>query len=85
MDAKDFKIDSSEHSGMPDWMLAELEVGTPKICQHCGWRRNDHFGEDLVCPCADSRHDLPVSAGGPACLSDCEQSPVQGHFLTAAL
>jgi hypothetical protein len=85
MDSKDFKLASPSPTEMPDWMLAELEVGPLKICQHCGWRRNDHFGEDLACPCADSRHGLPVAVGGPACLADCEGSPVQGHFLTAAL
>ena len=84
MDGKDFKVEAPGQDEMPDWRPAELEIGTVKICQHCGWRRNDHFGVGLACPCADSRHNSPVSVEGVECLEDCEKPLVQGHFLAAA-
>jgi hypothetical protein len=85
MDDRDLKIENPELAELSAWLLPELEVTSVKICQHCGWQQQNHFGVDLACPCADSRHLLPYPVDGPDCLADCERSPVLGHFLAAAL
>jgi len=85
VDDKDLELGGPESAELPAWLLPELEVTPIKICQHCGWRRNAHFGNDLACPCTDSRHLLPYPVDGPDCLPDCEHSSLPGHFLAIAL